>query len=123
MQPRIIEDELVRRGHYEDVANILDEIFQRSGIFRVMGNHFEFRHHLLQEFFAGRGISDPDTVHQLIHDDWWKRALVFYFGERADSISLLAASAKSASGLDPSRLIEGYNYSWLGITGLLPFSG
>lgn len=103
---KIIEDELVRRGHYEDVANILDEIFQRSGIFRVMGNHFEFRHHLLQEFFAGRGISDPDTVHQLIHDDWWKRALVFYFGERADSISLLAASAKSASGLDPSRLIE-----------------
>lgn len=103
---KIVEGELVRRGHDEDVPNILDEIFQRSGIFRVMGNDIEFRHHLLQEFFAGRGISDPDTVHQLIHDDWWKRALVFYFGERADNISLLASSTKSAAGLDPSRLIE-----------------
>ena len=96
----------MRRGHDENVSNILDEIFQRSGIFRVMGNDIEFRHHLLQEFFAGRGISDPDAVHQLIYDDWWKRALVFYFGERADNISLLAASTKSAVGLDPGRLVE-----------------
>lgn len=103
---RIVGAELVRRGHDEDVPNILDEIFQRSGIFRVMGGDIEFRHHLLQEFFAGRGISDPDAVHQLIHDDWWKRALVFYFGERADSISLLSSATKSAAGLDPARLVE-----------------
>ncbi len=102
----IVSEELVRRGHEEDVPNLLDEIFERSGIFRVMGNEIEFRHHLLQEFFAGRGISDPDAVYQLIHDDWWKRALVFFFGERADSISLLASTAKSTQGLEPSRLLE-----------------
>ena len=103
---KIVKAELVNRGHEEDVPKLLDEIFERSGIFRIMGGEIEFRHHLLQEFFAGRGIADPETVHQLIHDDWWKRALVFYFGERADSISLLHASAKSTQGLEPSRLLE-----------------
>ena len=102
----IVAAELARRGHEENVPKLLDEIFDRSGIFRVMGSEIEFRHHLLQEFFAGRGIADPEAVHQLIHDDWWKRALVFYFGERADSISLLASSAKSTQGLEPSRLLE-----------------
>ncbi len=102
----IVRNELVRRGHTEDIPKLLDEIFDRSGIFRVMGNEIEFRHHLLQEFFAGRGIADPDTVPQLIHDDWWKRALIFYFGERADSISLLASSAKAAQGMEPGQLLE-----------------
>lgn len=102
----IVGTELVRRGHDEDVPKLLDEIFDRSGIFRVMGNEIEFRHHLLQEFFAGRGIADPDSVGRLIHDDWWKRALVFYFGERADNISLLAASARSTQGLEPRHLME-----------------
>lgn len=102
----IVRSELIRRGHDENVPKLLDEIFDRSGMFRVIGNEIEFRHHLLQEFFAGRGIADPETVHQLIHDDWWKRALVFYFGERPDSISLLAASAKSTQGIEPARLLE-----------------
>jgi len=102
----IITNELICRGHKEDVPKLLEEIFDRAGIFRLMGNEIEFRHHLLQEFFAGRGISDSDTVHQLIQDDWWKRALVFYFGERADSISLLTTAAKATQGLDPSKLLE-----------------
>ena len=101
----IVRKELVRRGHEEDVPKLLNEIFERSGIFRVLGNDIEFRHHLLQEFFAGRGISDPDIIHQVIHDDWWKRALVFYFGERADSISLLASAARSTHGCDPGNLL------------------
>lgn len=102
----VVRSELIQRGHEEDVSLLLEEIFERSGIFRVMGNEIEFRHHLLQEFFAGRGISDPDMVHNLIQDDWWKRALVFYFGEKADNISLLASSMKSAQGLEPNRLLE-----------------
>lgn len=102
----IVKSELIRRGHDENVPKLLDEIFERSGIFRLIGNEIEFRHHLLQEFFAGRGIADSETVHQLIHDDWWKRALVFYFGERPDSISLLAMTAKSSQGLEPARLLE-----------------
>ena len=75
-------------------------------MFRISGNEIQFQHHLLQEFFAGRGIADPDTVHQLIQDEWWKRAIVFFFGERADSIALLATSAKLTQGLEPSRLLE-----------------
>lgn len=101
----IVRDELIRRGHEGDVSKLLDEIFERSGIFRLMDNDIEFRHHLLQEFFAGRGIPDTDTVYQLIQDDWWKRALIFHFGEKADNINLLAAAAKHNQGGDPERTI------------------
>lgn len=102
----IVCSELINRGHEENAKNLLDEVFDRTGLFRVMGDEIEFRHHLLQEFFAGRGIGDPDSVHQLIQDDWWKRALVFYFGERADNISLLSASTKSSHGLELNKLLE-----------------
>ena len=102
----IIREELVQRGHEEDVPSLLDEIFNRSGLFRIVGDNIEFRHHLFQEFFAGRGIAEPETVHQLIHDEWWKRALIFFFGEKADNIGLLSSAAKQNHGLTPMLLLE-----------------
>lgn len=102
----LIRSELIQRGYGDDIKRLLDEIFNRSGLFRVVGNNIEFRHHLFQEFFAGRGISEPETIHQLIHDEWWKRSIIFYFGEKADSISLLSSSAKQTVGLTPIQLLE-----------------
>lgn len=102
----IIRDELVQRGHEQDVPSLLDEIFNRSGLFRVVGGNIEFRHHLFQEFFAGRGIAVADTVHQLIYDEWWKRALIFYFGEKADNVSLLSSAAHQTHGLSPMAQLE-----------------
>ncbi|MFQ5999116.1 MAG: NACHT domain-containing protein, partial [Candidatus Bathyarchaeia archaeon] len=48
----IVENELTSRGHKADVKQLLDEILNRSGLFRVIGETIDFRHLLLQEFFA-----------------------------------------------------------------------
>jgi hypothetical protein len=77
----IIQHELESRGHSANVANITEEIIYRSEIFRIVQNEVEFRHHLLQEFFAGRGIPSHDFLVSVITDEWWQRPIVFYFGE------------------------------------------
>lgn len=102
----LIKTELIQRGHEEDVPKLLDEIFSRSGIFRVIGDNVEFQHHLLQEFFAGRGISDQEMIQNFIQDDWWRRPLVFYFGEEATNITLLLGSTKVAQGFQPKLMVE-----------------
>lgn len=77
----MVERELVSRGHKVDLDQLLDEILNRSGLFRIMGSTVEFRHLLLQEFFAGRGIPSRDFLEALVPDEWWRRAIVFYFGQ------------------------------------------
>ncbi len=79
---RVIETELKSRGHDADVDQIRDEILQRSGLLRSIQGRVEFRHHLLQEFFAGRGIPSEELVPELVTSEWWQRAVVFYFGEK-----------------------------------------
>ncbi len=72
---------LERRGLQADIPQLLDEVLFRSGLMRVSGANVEFRHLLLQEFFAGRAIVDGDAVDRLLPDEWWRNALVFFFGE------------------------------------------
>jgi hypothetical protein len=86
---KIIEEELVSRGHKANIEILTDEIVNRSGLFRKIGDEIEFRHFMLQEFFAGRGIPSPENVHQLVVDNWWRRSLVFYFGEKPNEGELL----------------------------------
>jgi hypothetical protein len=99
---RLARRELVSRGYAADAALLLSEIFDRSGLFRVVDENIEFRHLLLQEFFAGRGIDSIEQVKMLVSDEWWKRALVFYFGdhptqiEHLDEIAQAAASSPAA---------------------------
>ena len=78
---RLIETELVSRGHQAELKQITEEILNRSGLFRVFGDKVEFRHHLLQEFFAGRGIPNKEALESIVSDEWWQRAIVFHFGE------------------------------------------
>jgi len=85
----MIESELVARGHHQDSSKIVDELVRRSGLLRISGSAIEFRHHLLQEFFAGRGIPSVEFLQTIVGDDWWRRAVVFYFGENASKSSLL----------------------------------
>ena len=47
----------------------------------MFGEKVEFRHHLLQEFFAGRGIPNKEALETIVSDEWWQRSIVFYFGE------------------------------------------
>ena len=64
-----------------DLDRLLDEMVNRSGLFRVVdGDQVQFSHFLLQEFFAGRGLEE-DEIYDLMNDQWWQRCLVFYFGE------------------------------------------
>ena len=76
----IAEKELEGRGHMADSKQIMEEII-RSGLFRVFENRIGFRHLLLQEFFAGRGIPTKESLVTLASKYWWRRAIVFYFGE------------------------------------------
>ncbi len=73
--------ELEIRGYKAKADILVDEILFRSSLFRVISDTVEFRHLMLQEFFAGRGITSIEVLESLIYDVWWRRAIVFYFGE------------------------------------------
>lgn len=97
----MIARELAVRGHKSSAEHLTNEIVHRSGLFRLTSRDIEFRHHLLQEFFAGRGIPDLTFIGGVVHKDWWKRAVVFYFGDRPSDVSGLRQvfqGAASASG-------------------------
>ncbi len=80
---------LAERGHESSDESLLKESIDRSGLFRIDGEDIEFRHHLFQEFFAGRGVEKNTNLAQLASDSWWRRPLVFYFGQRPDSVDEL----------------------------------
>lgn len=98
----IIETELTARGYKADIAQILEEILDRSGLFRTVGSMVEFRHLLLQEFFAGRGIPTAEFLDSIIFSEWWQRAIIFHFGENPGDGKGLERMIRSAS-LRPIR--------------------
>lgn len=102
----IVDEELKLRGYGAEGPELLSEILERSGLFKLIGEQVEFRHHLLQEFFAGRGIAASDFVMTVIHDEWWKRALVFYFGDNPARVDLLKSAMSSLSDVALPDLYE-----------------
>ena len=87
----IISRELSERGHEADIDSLFDEIVFRSGLMKCIDGEVFFVHHLLQEFYAGRGIPNKEFLIGIVSSTWWTKAIVFYFGENpADSESLLA---------------------------------
>ena len=117
----LVSHELRIRGYSANVASILDELVQRSGLFRVLGEQIEFRHHLLQEFFAGRGISSVNFIKQVVIDEWWKRAIVFYFGENPGDVQSLREVLELQRASEESRAgrLRGDHYDWIGTPSLL----
>lgn len=85
-----VANEIGLRGLHIDPVELCDEILLRSGLLRVIGDNLEFRHHLVQEFFAGRGVPE-ERIGPFALDEWWQRPLVFYFGEHPDKSTLLAS--------------------------------
>ena len=55
---QLISTELASRGHKANTEQLTDEILNRSGLFRTVNDRVEFRHLMLQEFFAGRGLPE-----------------------------------------------------------------
>ena len=84
-----IAEELASRGHKANTEMLTDEILNRSGLFRIVNARVEFRHLMLQEFFAGRGLPNANNITTLVTDEWWRRALVFYFGDRPNEAAVL----------------------------------
>jgi hypothetical protein len=80
----LFERELASRDHRADVEVLFHEIVYRSGLLRIVGEDIEFRHMLLQEFFAGRAIPSAEHLTGLVSQPWWTKAIVFYFGENPD---------------------------------------
>ena len=101
----IFVEELKSRGRSADVEQLLEESY-RSGIFRFNQNIIEFRHLLLQEFFAGRGISSTDFLSSVISDPWWQRAILFYFGEHPDDHRALEELIDNSTFIKPKELFN-----------------
>lgn len=94
---QMVQAHLVKLGHDMDLDMLIQELLDRSGLFRLVDSTVEFRHHLLQEFFAGRGIPSQEILETYISEDWWQRAVVFYFGENPDGISTLDSAVERVS--------------------------
>lgn len=93
-----IDQVLRNRGYAENAQFIINEIIERSGLFKKDHNDMlSFRHLLLQEFFAGRGITREVSLLEILSNEWWRRAVVFYFGEesQADNIKELSSITRS----------------------------
>jgi hypothetical protein len=101
----LLKTEIASRGHQAEIKQITEEILNRSGLFRVFGEKVEFRHHLLQEFFAGRGIPNKEALETVVSDEWWQRAIVFYFGENPGDSGTFAYLTKA---LGSRRITETY---------------
>ncbi len=99
MAEKIINERLIETGHQENAKSILIEIISRSTLFRDFGDEIGFRHHMFQEFFAGRAIPNREFMVAKCCDAWWRRAIVFYFGERPREARELDAAVKGCAAL------------------------
>lgn len=102
----IVQSQLTKLGHEIDLDKLLEEMLDRSDLFRTSDETIEFRHHLLQEFFAGRGIPSRQILESHVSDEWWQRAVVFYFGEHPedkDALDSAVASVRSGSTQEQFR--------------------
>jgi hypothetical protein len=98
----ILNNELETRGHKKaDIDELIDEMLYRSGLFRFFDDSVSFRHLLIQEFYAGRGVPSSDFLQSIISDEWWQRAIVFYFGENPDDYTALDSLITSIGGRTP----------------------
>jgi energy-coupling factor transporter ATP-binding protein EcfA2 len=103
----LIETELAELGIRETKIDILlDEILNRSSLLRDVDGQTEFRHLLIQEFFAGRGIADEAIVAKYAADEWWRRAIVFYFGANPSNEAGLRALCRDDLTHTPEGLFS-----------------
>ncbi|QJE95200.1 NACHT domain-containing protein [Luteolibacter luteus] len=77
----------------EKIDVLLEELVHRSGLLRIGEKGIEFRHLLLQEYFAGCAIKDSMVILPYMGDEWWRRVIVFYFGSNPDDSDGLLSTA------------------------------
>jgi len=102
----IMSDELKERGKEADLDTLFDEAIHRSNLFRVEDGQLEFRHHLLQEFFAGRGVKSAVFFEEVVTDDWWRNPMVFCFGDTGHNYQELADIAAGVKSRSDAEVYE-----------------
>ena len=103
----LIENELIDLGAKDTKVDILlDEILNRSTLLRDVDGYTEFRHLLIQEYFAGREISDISGLSSRAIDEWWRHAIVFYFGSHPGDLAGLQALCKPDETYTPTELFN-----------------
>jgi hypothetical protein len=101
---RFFRERLISTGHEADWNALFEETIYRSALLRPEGEELSFRHHLLQEFFAGRGVPDVTFFQNIVVDDWWKNPLIFYFGENPTKHNELMKLIKSFENCEADEL-------------------
>lgn len=100
----LFKKELARTGHPADFDILWAEAVDRSGLLIVDQDQLSFRHMLLQEFFAGRGVPSPQYFKSVLSDERWKHPLIFHVGQHPDSALLLEDLIAQASMLSGPQL-------------------
>ena len=103
---RMFEVELKKRDLDIDVGRVFDEVVHRSGLLRTDGRFVEWRHHLLQEYFAGRGVPNALFLTTVVSDEWWRTPMVFYFGDKPESFADLWTIVERADLLGLPALFD-----------------
>lgn len=91
-----ISMELARLALSADLEIILSEILERSGLIRGSHDALEFRHQLIQEYFAAKGIPDVSFIKSVVQKEWWRNSIVFYFGVNPSDVNQLLDVATSS---------------------------
>ncbi|MBP7830822.1 MAG: NACHT domain-containing protein [Kiritimatiellae bacterium] len=102
----LIAHELENRGHKADIEMLTDEIINRSSLFRVLDDNIEFRHLMLQEFFAGRAVTNAEKIESFVIDGWWRMPLVFFFGENPGQGKMILELEDKLSSAPPPALYD-----------------
>jgi len=94
-------------GRDADLDVLFEEIIYRSGLLIINDQMVTFRHHMFQEYFAGRGIPSSEYLGSVVTDEWWRTPIVFYFGSKPTSNAELVDLARGLSGRSFKQLYEG----------------
>lgn len=97
---------LTERTLSGDTEILYDEIVNRSGLVRVVDDELSFRHLLLQEFFAGKGIPSAEFMRSVLGKNWWMRAIIFYFGSKPSDEAALSTLPTQLDEMDGSDLYQ-----------------
>jgi len=100
---RLIAGKLQETGHHEDGHTILQEVLDRSGLFRDFGGEISFRHHMFQEYFAGRAIPSDEFAAEHASNSWWRRSIVFFFGDNPRNAAVLKDFIDRAVSRSPAE--------------------
>lgn len=99
----IIAKLLAERGHHVEIQGMEKELIDRSRLLREVGDHVEFSHLLLQEFFAGRAMPESEIAKK-IGTPWWAKPIMFYYGENPGKAGHLRSVQQKILKQKPQKL-------------------